>query len=56
MDVSGLASLTWLTPQVGSWMVGNLRHQAVPVLESYIIEAFSHALKTNDCIDLLIDQ
>lgn len=55
MDVSGLASLTWLTQQVGSWLLGNLRNRALPVLEKHITEAFERALKNTDCANLLVD-
>ncbi|KAJ8923045.1 hypothetical protein NQ315_001593 [Exocentrus adspersus] len=55
VDASGLASLTWLSPKLESWVIGHLRHNAVPVLEKYITEAFQQAIDETDCVSLLVD-
>nr|XP_023021941.1 uncharacterized protein LOC111510262 [Leptinotarsa decemlineata] len=55
VDASGLASLSWLVPKVESWVIGNLRYKALPVLERYIKEAFDYAIARTDCVALLFD-
>lgn len=55
VDISGLASLTWLEPKVKSWVIGNLRYNALGVLEKHIKEAFEHAITNVDCVALLVD-
>ncbi|XP_049817569.1 uncharacterized protein LOC109604798 isoform X2 [Aethina tumida] len=56
VDASGLASLSWLVPRLKSWVIANLRYQAVPVLEKHIKEAFNHAISNTDCLSLISDQ
>ncbi|KAG5896987.1 hypothetical protein JTB14_018502 [Gonioctena quinquepunctata] len=55
VDTSGLASLSWLVPKVESWVIGNIRYKALPVLERYIREAFEFAIAKTDCVALLFD-
>ncbi|XP_018561174.1 uncharacterized protein LOC108903462 isoform X2 [Anoplophora glabripennis] len=55
VDASRLASLIWLAPRVERWVIGNLRHIAVPVLEKHITEAFNYAIGKTDCVSLLIN-
>nr|CAI5856558.1 unnamed protein product [Callosobruchus analis] len=53
VDASGLGSLSWLVPKLEAWVVGNLIYTALPVLESYIKEAFEDALAKTNCTALV---
>ncbi|XP_063904525.1 uncharacterized protein LOC135123628 isoform X4 [Zophobas morio] len=55
IDISGLASLSWLTSKLKSWVIGHLRQKALPVLETYVKEALLHAITNTDCVAQLVD-
>ncbi|KAJ8972786.1 hypothetical protein NQ317_004469 [Molorchus minor] len=55
VDASGLASLSWLVPKLESWVIGNLRYSALPVLEKCIRDAFEYAIEKTDCVSLVVD-
>ncbi|XP_044253665.1 uncharacterized protein LOC123004450 isoform X1 [Tribolium madens] len=55
IDISGLASLSWLTSKLKSWVIGHLRQRALPVLETYVKEALVHAIANTDCVAQLVD-
>nr|XP_008197004.1 PREDICTED: uncharacterized protein LOC663161 isoform X1 [Tribolium castaneum]XP_015838328.1 PREDICTED: uncharacterized protein LOC663161 isoform X1 [Tribolium castaneum] len=55
IDISGLASLSWLTSKLKSWVIGHLRQRALPVLETYVKEALLHAITNTDCVAQLVD-
>jgi hypothetical protein len=55
IDISGLASLSWLTTKLKSWVIGHLRQKALPVLEAYVRESLVHAITNTDCVAQVVD-
>lgn len=55
IDLSGLGSLTWLKNKIDSWIIGQLRREAMIALKSAIEKSFRETIPLMDLGDLLDD-